>query len=72
MLGGSTVAAVGLGLLYGREKRIWCRYLCPASGVFAVLAKIAPLHYKVDRAAWDRHRATTNRSIARRWSTSGA
>ena len=56
MLGGSTVAAVGLGLLYGREKRIWCRYLCPASGVFAVLAKIAPLHYKVDRAAWDRHR----------------
>ncbi|HEX6734028.1 MAG TPA: 4Fe-4S binding protein [Azonexus sp.] len=55
VLGGSTIAAVGIGLLYGREKRIWCRYLCPASGVFAVLAKIAPLHYKVDRAAWDRH-----------------
>lgn len=55
VLGGSTVAAVGIGLLYGREKRIWCRYLCPASGVFAVLAKIAPLHYKVDRTAWDRH-----------------
>ena len=55
VLGGSTVAALGIGLLYGREKRIWCRYLCPASGVFAVLAKIAPLHYKVDRAAWDRY-----------------
>ncbi len=55
VLGGSTVAAVAIGLLYGREKRIWCRYLCPASGVFAVLAKIAPLHYKVDRDAWDRH-----------------
>ena len=55
VLGGSTVAAVGIGLLYGREKRIWCRYLCPASGVFAVLAKIAPLHYKVDRAAWERY-----------------
>jgi len=55
VLGGSTIAAIALGLLYGREKRIWCRYLCPASGVFAVLAKIAPLHYKVDRAAWDRH-----------------
>ncbi|WP_265949230.1 4Fe-4S binding protein [Dechloromonas sp. A34] len=55
VLGGSTVAAVGIGLLYGREKRIWCRYLCPASGVFAVLAKIAPLHYKVDRDAWDKH-----------------
>lgn len=55
VLGGSTVAAVGIGLLYGREKRIWCRYLCPASGVFALLAKLAPLHYKVDRDAWDRH-----------------
>ncbi len=55
VLGGSTVAALGIGLLYGREKRIWCRYLCPASGVFAVLAKIAPLHYKVDRDAWDKY-----------------
>ncbi len=55
VLGGSTVAAVAIGLLYGREKRIWCRYLCPASGVFAILAKIAPLHYRVDRGAWDRH-----------------
>ena len=55
VLGGSTIAAIVIGLLYGREKRIWCRYLCPASGVFAVLAKIAPVHYKVDRAAWDRH-----------------
>jgi len=56
VLGGSTIAAMGIGLLYGREKRIWCRYLCPASGVFAVLARIAPLHYKVDRAAWDAYR----------------
>jgi hypothetical protein len=55
VLGGSTVAALGIGLLYGKEKRIWCRYLCPASGVFAVLAKIAPLHYKVDRDAWDKY-----------------
>ena len=55
VLGGSTVAAIVIGLLYGKEKRIWCRYLCPASGVFAVLAKIAPMHYKVDRAAWDRY-----------------
>ncbi|MBI3148903.1 MAG: 4Fe-4S binding protein [Betaproteobacteria bacterium] len=56
VLGGSTVAAVIIGLLYGREKRIWCRYLCPASGVFAVLAKIAPLHYRVDREAWSQYR----------------
>ena len=55
VLGGSTVAAIVIGLLYGSEKRIWCRYLCPASGVFAVLAKIAPMHYRVDRAAWNRY-----------------
>ena len=56
VLGGSTVAAMIVGLLYGREKRIWCRYLCPASGVFAVLARIAPLHYRVDREAWSQYR----------------
>jgi polyferredoxin len=55
VLGGSSVAALVIGLLYGREKRIWCRYLCPASGVFALLARIAPLHYRVDRETWDRH-----------------
>ena len=54
VLGGSTLVAVVVGLLYGRDKRVWCRYLCPASGVFAVLAKIAPLHYRVDREAWDK------------------
>ncbi|MDR3212336.1 MAG: 4Fe-4S binding protein [Azoarcus sp.] len=58
ILGGSTLAAIVIGLLYGRDKRVWCHYLCPASGVFAVLAKLAPLHYKVDRAAWDRTSAT--------------
>lgn len=53
VLGGSSVAAVGVGLIYGRGKRVWCRHLCPASGVFALLARIAPLHFRVDRAAWD-------------------
>lgn len=53
VLGGSTLAAIGIGLLYGRNKRVWCRHLCPASGVFALLAKIAPIHYEVDRKAWD-------------------
>lgn len=61
VLGGSTVAAVAVGFLYGREKRIWCRYLCPASGVFALLAKIAPLHYQVDRSAWKRYRGEPER-----------
>lgn len=53
ILGGSTLAAVAVGLVYGRGKRAWCRHLCPVSGVFGVLARIAPLHFAVDRDAWD-------------------
>ncbi len=52
ILGGSTLAAIVVGLLYGRGKRLWCRHLCPVSGVFAVLSRISPLHYRVDRNAW--------------------
>ncbi|MBI3228982.1 MAG: 4Fe-4S binding protein [Burkholderiales bacterium] len=52
VLGGSSVAALVVGYLYGRGKRVWCRYLCPANGVFALLAKIAPVHFAVDQAAW--------------------
>lgn len=55
VLGGSTVAAVIVGFIYGRGKRVWCRYLCPANGVFALLAKISPFHFAVDEAAWKRH-----------------
>jgi len=52
VLGGSTLAAIGVGLVYGRGKRVWCRHLCPVNGVFAVLSRVSPLHFEVDRAAW--------------------
>ncbi len=57
VLGGSTVAALAVGFMYGKGKRVWCRYLCPANGVFALLAKISPLHFAVDEAAWKRYPA---------------
>ncbi len=52
VLGGSTVAAIGVGLIYGRGKRVWCRHLCPVNGVFAALARLSPLHFRVDANAW--------------------
>ncbi len=53
ILGGSTLAALAVGLVYGKGSRVWCRHLCPVSGVFGLLARLAPVHFRVDRAAWD-------------------
>lgn len=64
VLGGSTVAAVLVGYWYGREKRVWCRYLCPVSGVFGLLAKLAPWHFRVDAQAWQASHANLQRVVA--------
>jgi polyferredoxin len=53
ILGGSTVAAVAIGFVYGKGTRVWCRHLCPVSGVFGLLARLAPVHFRVDRNKWD-------------------
>lgn len=53
VLGGSTVAAIAVGLVYGRNKRVWCRHLCPVNGVFGLLARLAPVHFRTDREAWE-------------------
>ncbi|MEA5097872.1 MAG: 4Fe-4S binding protein, partial [Burkholderiaceae bacterium] len=48
---------------YGNGRRIWCMYLCPANGVFALLAKIAPLHFRVDEAKWKAYQGQPSRVV---------
>lgn len=53
LVGGPSLAAIATGLVFGRGKRVWCRHLCPVAGLFALLSRCAPLHFAVDRLAWD-------------------
>jgi polyferredoxin len=53
LIGGTSALSLYTGLIYGRGKRVWCRFVCPGAGIFSLLARCAVLHFKVDRVKWD-------------------
>lgn len=48
ILGGSTLLAIGVGLLFTQRVWAWCRYLCPVSLLFGVFSRLGLLHFRVD------------------------
>jgi polyferredoxin len=53
IVGGTSLLSLCAGLIYGRGKRVWCRFVCPGASIFSLLARCAVLHFKVDRVKWD-------------------
>lgn len=55
ILGGSTLLAITVALIYTRHGWVWCRYLCPVSLLFGVFSRLGAMHFRVDHsrlAAW--------------------
>ena len=60
-LGIPTCLALVCGFLYGKGRRIWCMYLCPANGFFSLLARLSMLYFAVDKKAWKSWQGRTER-----------
>ena len=63
LLGLPTVGAMLTGYLYGSDRRIWCMYLCPANGVFNLIARVAPVHFHVDEQQWKQFQGRPSRVV---------
>ncbi|CAA7627056.1 Polyferredoxin [Magnetospirillum sp. UT-4] len=55
VFGGTMLAAVVLGFLYGRRKRAWCRHACPIGLLLGVFSRIGAVQFapKLARAGGD-------------------
>lgn len=51
ILGGSTLVAMIVALVYTRRGWVWCRYLCPVSLLFGVFSRLGAMHFRVDHAS---------------------
>lgn len=64
ILGGSTLVAILVGLVFARRVWAWCRYLCPVSLLFGVFSRLGAMHFRVDDErlrAWNCSTAVTQK-----------
>ncbi|MGD2056584.1 MAG: 4Fe-4S binding protein [Gammaproteobacteria bacterium] len=61
VFGGTLLAAILLGLLYGRNKRAWCRHMCPIGLLLGVFSRIGAWQFapKRKRQGGDRYTEKT-------------
>lgn len=52
VFGGLIVGVIVIGVLYGCEKCVWCKYLCLVNGVFGLFVWFVLMCYKVDEDVW--------------------
>lgn len=45
---GTTVIAVIVGLIYGKNRRVWCRHLCPVGPLLGVLSRLGTVAIETD------------------------
>lgn len=61
IFGGTLVAAILFGFVYGRKKRAWCRHMCPIGLLLGVFSRIGIVQFapKRPRAGGDRYTEKT-------------
>ncbi len=57
VFGGTLIAAIVIGYLYGRNKRAWCRHACPIGLLLGVFSRLGAIQFAAKRpkAGPDRH-----------------
>ncbi len=46
VFGGTLLCALGIGFVYGRRQRVWCRHLCPVGPLLGVLSRLGAVVFQ--------------------------
>ncbi len=49
VFGGTLLAAIAIGFLYGRRKRAWCRHMCPIGLLLGVFSRLGAVQFAPKR-----------------------